>query len=174
MTLVPDSRPTPQATLPSSEATLPSRLSLAADGRLLFSATDGTTHSVRVVRCFPWSEPSRYVSLRDADDAELCFIDRLDALDPGSRSALESALVAAGFVLCITAISSIEEDFEIRKWQVQTAQGARSFQTPLDSWPHATPSGDLVIADVAGDLYVFPNLDGLDANSKKLLWAFID
>lgn len=167
MTRVPDSSPTPKNNLPS-------QLSLAADGRLLFAAADGTTHSVRVVRCFPWSEPSRYVSLRNDDDAELCFIQRVDTLDPESRRALESALVAAGFVLCITAISSVEEDFEIRKWQVQTAQGARSFQTPLDVWPHATPSGELVIADVAGDLYVFPNLDGLDANSKKLLWAFID
>lgn len=160
--------------LPTPEADPPALLSLAADGRLLFAAADGTRHSVRVVRCFPWSEPSRYVSLRNDDDAELCFIDRLDTLDPASRRALESALVAAGFVLRITAISSIEEDFEIRKWQVQTAQGPRSFQTPLDVWPHATPNGDLVIADVAGDLYVFPTLDGLDATSKKLLWAFID
>lgn len=164
---VPDSSPA----FPSNS---PARLSLAADGRLLFSAADGTTQSVRVVRCFPWSEPSRYVSLRNADDTELCFIDRLDALDPVSRRALESALVAAGFVLRITSIASVEEDFEIRKWQVQTAQGPRSFQTPLDVWPHPTPSGDLVIEDVAGDLYVFPKLDELDAPSKKLLWAFID
>ena len=167
MNQVPDSSQIPAAPQPCC-------LSFSADGRLLFRATDGQTHSVRVVRCFPWSEPSRYVSLRDSDDAELCFIDRLDALDADSRRALESALVAAGFVLSITAISSIEEDFEIRSWQVQTAQGARSFQTLLDAWPHRTPSGDLVLEDVAGDLYVFPKLDGLDAKSKELLWAFID
>jgi len=155
-------------------STSPCRLSLATDGRLLFQATNGTSHSVRVVRCFPWSEPSRYVSLRDADDAELYFIDRIDVLDADSRRALEGALVAAGFVLCITAIASIEEDFEIRRWQVQTVQGPRSFQTPLDAWPHETPSGELVIEDVAGDLYRFPKLDTLDAKSKQLLWAFID
>lgn len=164
-----DSSPIP----PPTPTPLP-RLSLGDDGRLLCVGADGAQQSVRVVRCFPWSEPSRYVSLRNDADAELCFIDRLDALDPESRRALESALVAAGFVLSIVAVSSVEEDFEIRKWQVQTAQGPRSFQTPLDVWPHPTPSGELVVADVAGDLYVFPKPDQLDADSKKLLWAFID
>lgn len=150
------------------------RLSLAADGRLVVETDDGPPHSVRVVRCFPWSEPSRYVSLRDSNDTERCFIDRLDVLDEASRAALESALVAAGFVLCITRVTSIEEDFEIRSWQVQTEQGPRSFQTLLDAWPHTTPNGDLVIEDVAGDLYLFPPLESLDPKSKQLLWPFID
>ena len=85
-----------------------------------------------------------------------------------------ATVVAAGFVLCITRVTSIEEDFEIRSWQVQTEQGARSFQTLLDAWPHSTPKGDLVIEDVAGDLYLFPPLDRLDPKSKQLLWPFID
>ena len=163
----------PPNTVPPSPAPT-HRLSLADDGRLTVQTGDGPPHSVRVVRCFPWSEPSRYVSLRDADDTERCFIERLDMLDEASRTALESALVAAGFVLCITQVTSIEEDFEIRSWQVQTEQGTRSFQTLLDAWPHTTPNGDLVIEDVAGDLYVFPPLASLDPKSKQLLYPFID
>ena len=167
----------PPTVLPNTRPPNPSpdcRLSLAADGRLVVETGDGPPHSVRVVRCFPWSEPSRYVSLRDANDTERCFIERLDVLDAASRTALESALVAAGFVLCITAVTSIEEDFEIRSWQVQTEQGPRSFQTLLDAWPHTTPKGDLVIEDVAGDLYLFPPLASLDAKSRQLLWPFVD
>jgi len=162
--------PTTTQPNPSAEC----RLSLAADGRLVVERNDGPPHSVRVVRCFPWSEPSRYVSLRDASDTELCFIERLELLDPTSRRALEGALVAAGFVLCITRVTSIEEDFEIRSWQVHTEQGPRSFQTLLDAWPHTTPNGDLIIEDIAGDLYLFPPLDSLDPKSKQLLWPFID
>ena len=108
MTRVPDSGP-------SSRPNHDCRLALAEDGRLLLHNGAGAPKSVKVVRCFPWSEPSRYVSLRDDEDSELAFIDAPERLDRASRHALEGALVAAGFVLRISAISSIEEDFEIRR-----------------------------------------------------------
>lgn len=150
------------------------RLVLADDGRLLLHNGAAAPKTVKVVRCFPWSEPTRYVSLRDEDDSEVAFIDTPERLDRASRHALEGALVAAGFVLNITAISSIDEDFEIRRWHVRTSQGPRTFQTLLDTWPHQTPNGRLVIEDVAGDLYVFPDVDDLDRKSQELLWAFLD
>ena len=50
----------------AGEAT-PATLRRRPDGRLEL-VRDGKTHVVSARRCFPWSEPLRYLSLRDADD----------------------------------------------------------------------------------------------------------
>ena len=59
---------------------------------------------VRVVvrRCFPWSEPGRYVSLRDADQAEVALVRDPADLTPASREALGLAMAEAGFVFEVT------------------------------------------------------------------------
>jgi hypothetical protein len=95
--------------------------------------------AVRVRRCFPWSEPVRFLSLRDADDDEVAFVADPAALDDDSRRALEDVLVEAGFVFELLEVFAIEEEVELRDWRVMTAQGPRSFQTRLDDWPRELP-----------------------------------
>jgi hypothetical protein len=125
------------------------------------------------VKCFPWSEPQRFISLRDDKNNELMLVNDLAQLDPASRKALELALLESGFVLEIIRIDSIEEEYEIRNWKVVTKQGARTFQTERDAWPRAVPGGGLLVRDVAGDLFhVQP--ESLDAASRKLIWALVD
>jgi len=129
---------------------------------------------VWVRRCFPWSEPGRYLSLRDGDEEEFALIRDPAELDAASREALETALALAGFVFEITRVLEIEEEVEIRRWRVETRQGARSFQTRLDDWPRTLPHGGLLIRDVTGDLYHLGRPAALDRHSRALLWAFVD
>jgi hypothetical protein len=126
------------------------------------------------MRCFPWSEASRYVSLRNSEDEEVELVRDPAKLDDRSRRALAQALVEAGSVLEIEGIDAIDDDFEIRCWKVRTRQGTRSFQTALDAWPRKAPGGGLLIEDVAGDLFSIPVPERLDRSSRHLLWAFID
>jgi hypothetical protein len=149
------------------------RLQHRVDGQL-WAVKGETSRAVSVRRCFPWSEPARYVSLRDRDDREVALIRQPENLDAGSREALEQALVEAGFVLHVVKIYEVEEEVEIRTWKVETRQGPRTFQTRLDDWPRELPGGGLLIRDVAGDLYHIADRDALDDHSKKLLWAFAD
>jgi hypothetical protein len=144
-----------------------------ADGRL-WAVQNGQAVAVKLVRCFPWSAPDCHLSLRDEEDEEVAFVVSAADLDPDSRATLEEALVAAGFVLEVQAIESLEEDFEIRRWTVRTRQGPRQFQTALDSWPREAPGGGLLIEDVAGDLFRIPPSEELDPKSQKLVWAFLD
>ncbi|MGH7537442.1 MAG: DUF1854 domain-containing protein [Gemmatimonadales bacterium] len=157
-------------------AQVQSELSLErrADGRLW--AVRGTTErSVWVRRCFPWSEPARFLSLRDHDgEKEFALVRDPEELDAESRRVLEGALVEAGFVLEVTRVLAIDEEVEIRNWRVATRQGSRSFQTRLDDWPRTLPHGGLLIRDVAGDLYHFADPARLDRHSRSLLWAFVD
>ena len=127
-----------------------------------------------VRRCFPWSQPTDYVSLRDTDENEFVLIRAASDLDVASRDVLEIALAEAGFVLEITRIESVDEEIEIRNWKVETRQGPRSFQTKLDDWPRRVPSGGTLIRDVAGDLYYVKDAAELDKKSRDLLWAFVD
>src|SRR5689334_13530400 len=116
----------------------------AGDGHLV-AEVDGKPVSVRLRQCFPWSEPRRHLSLRDADDNEVALVTDPAALSADSRAALERALAAAGFVLRVTRVRSIDEEVEIRHWTVDTAQGPRAFQTHLDEWPQALPDGGLLV-----------------------------
>ncbi len=149
------------------------RLEHRIDGQL-WAVEQDEERTVSVRRCFPWSEPARFVSLRDKDDKEVALIRQPESLDAASREVLERALVEAGFVLRIVQIYEVEEEVEIRTWKVETMQGSRTFQTRLDDWPRELPGGGLLIRDVAGDLYHVADREALDDKSKKLLWAFAD
>jgi len=148
------------------------RLRSAADGRLI-AVTERGPVAVRVRQCFPWSEPHRHLSLRDAEDKEVALVEDPTTLGAASREALERALAEAGFVLEVTRVIEIEEEVEIRQWTVETRHGPRSFQTHLDDWPRSLPGGGLLIRDVAGDLYRL-TVTELDKKSRDLLWAFVD
>ncbi|MEO7997231.1 MAG: DUF1854 domain-containing protein [Gemmatimonadaceae bacterium] len=148
----------------------------AGDGRL-FVMVDGELVSVQLRQCFPWSQPTRYLSLwggAASNERELALVEDPAMLSTESRLAIEHALATAGFVLQVPRVLSIEEEVEIRNWRVQTRHGARSFQTHLDDWPRALPDGALLIRDVAGDLYRLPPSGELDKASRKVLWAFVD
>jgi hypothetical protein len=143
------------------------------DGRLLAVRGENVV-AIKLRQCFPWSEPTRHLSLRDNDDKEIALVEDPASLDAESRQALELALAEAGFVLEVTRVLEIEEEIEIRQWTVETKQGNRSFQTHLDDWPRVLPGGGLLIRDVAGDLYRLADPAKLDKKSRALLWAFVD
>ena len=150
------------------------KLERRSDGQL-WALREGIAHAVHVNRCFPWTEPTRYLSLRSTDDdEEIALIRDASELEPGSRRALEQALVEAGFVLEVEGIDEIEEEIEIRTWKVRTRQGPRSFQTPRDEWPREVPGGGMLIRDVAGDLFYISDPDNLDKKSRRILWPFMD
>ena len=143
-----------------------------ADGQL-WAGMGGKERAVRVHRCFPWSEPGRFLSLRDGQNEEFVLVPDVRQLEGDARRALESALLEAGFVLEVTGISDVSEEVEIRTWKVQTRQGPRTFQTRLDDWPTEVPGGGIVIRDVAGDLYHVVDPGALDERSRRWLWAFV-
>lgn len=151
----------------------PLRLERRSDGRLWILSEEGA-RPVRAVPCFPWSAPTRLVSLRDEDGSERALVGDVVDLAPTSREALEATLACAGFVFEIEAVSAVVEEVEIRVWSVETRQGARQFQTPSDGWPRELADGGLLIRDVAGDLYIIRDPSALDDASRAHLWAFAD
>jgi hypothetical protein len=156
----------------TKEATGALKLERRADGQLLLRTESGP-EPVSVCSCFPWTAPSRYISLRDAGNRELALVDSLDHAD-GARQLLEDAVADAGFTLEIIGIESVEEEVEIRNWKVTTRQGPRTFQTKVQDWPRRTPTGALLVRDVAGDLFSILNPEELDEKSRAILWSYAD
>jgi hypothetical protein len=144
-----------------------------ADGRL-WAIRGDEERSVWVRRCFPWSQPTRFISLRDGEEHEFALVREPGELSYESRAVLEAALVEAGFVLKVVRVLDVDEEVEIRNWKVETEQGPRSFQTRLDDWPRQMPGGGVLIRDVAGDLYYVAEPQKLDGKSRGHLWAFVD
>jgi hypothetical protein len=150
------------------------RLERGRDGQL-WALYPGGRRAVRVVRCFPWSAPGHFISLRDfAEEDEVALVREPGELDPASRKTLEEAMAEAGFVLRISRILQIEEEIEIRSWHVCTEQGPRRFQPPRDEWPREVPGGGLLVRDVAGDLYFIARPAALDPQSPRQPWAVVD
>lgn len=145
----------------------------ADNGQLMLQRPGGEI-PVTVCRCFPWSKPTCFISLRDDEDKEVALVRELEELDDDSRAPLQLALAEIGFLFEIEQIDSIEEEFEIRTWNVRTKQGPRSFQTARDHWPLEEPNGGLIIHDVAGDIFHIARPSQLDERSRKILWAFVD
>jgi hypothetical protein len=158
--------------LPDSVAEPAARLHLDASLCLWLSRGELVVR-VRPVRCFPWSSPGELVSLRDENDREELLVERSGGLDPASARALDTALLAAGFVLDIQRVESIEEDYEMRIWRTETRHGKRTFQTKLDEWPWPSPDGGYLVRDLAGDLFRLPPLDTLDEKTRRQLWAYV-
>jgi hypothetical protein len=119
------------ASLPEP-APSPAALSLEKrhDGRLWALLAERAA-PVKLRRCFPWTFPERYISLQTADNTELAFVSDPKELDLASQSALAQALSEAAFVFLIQRVYSVEEDFELRSFKVETPQGPRAFQTAL-------------------------------------------
>ena len=92
------------------------------DGQL-WAVKGNEARPVWLCRCFPWSEPTRFISLRDHEKDEFAFIREPADLDSQSRAVLEAGLAEAGFVLEIDRIVEIEEEVEIWLWRVETRQG---------------------------------------------------
>jgi hypothetical protein len=149
------------------------RLEKRRDGRLWALLAERAV-PVRLRRCFPWTFPERYISLQTEQNEELAFIGDPRDLDAASQAALSQALSEVGFVFLIQRVYSVEEDFELRCFKVETPQGPRAFQTALDAWPRETPDGGLLIEDVAGDVFRIENPDELDPKSRELVWELVD
>ena len=62
---------------------------------------------VRLRRAFPWSEPGRFLSVRDAEGKELLLIDSLGPLEPGRRTVIErTPALCRGSPKCTTSTSA--------------------------------------------------------------------
>lgn len=124
---------------------------------------------VKTRRCFPFSYPSKYISLRDGADEEIGIIRDLADLSKDYRRWIEDDLDMRYFVPRVKSIDYIRYRYGGIEWQLLTDRGAKRVITKnLMDTMHEIQPGRYVISDVDGNRYeIFT--EKLDAVSREKL-----
>jgi len=154
----------------------PSEFSLSYDalGRVVLKRPgQDDTVDVRLRRSFPWTDPTRYVSVRSSEGKEILLIDDLAVLDTERKAFVDRELARVSFVPRIKSIISINTKFGLQMWHVQTDRGPIEFRVQEREdvrWLH---DGRFRVKDADGNVYELAKLEDLDAASQKHLELLI-
>lgn len=121
---------------------------------------------IKVVRAAPLSHPTRYISLLDAKDEEVCMIDDMQNLDEQTQALVQEELERRYLTSTIEAVQSIRNEFGTSYWDVETNRGRREFVVQNVA-ENAQWLGDhrLLLVDVDGNRFEIPNLNDFDKKS---------
>lgn len=148
------------------------KFSLRSDGQLCVK-TSKYFGPVEIKPSFPWSEPTRALSIRNLSGEEVGFVGELEELGKDCQNLLKSALSDSSFVFEITDILKISEEYELRSWLIKTKQSQRRFHTRLNEWPRELPQGGYLVCDIFGDHYLLRDPEVLSEKGRKLFSPFV-
>ena len=133
-------------------------------------AGDRSYPGVKLYQAWPLSEPGRHLSLLDSKGEEIVMLPDLDGLSPESRAVAEEELRRRYLTARVERVLGIRTEFGVTYWDVETHRGRRDFVlTSISESCQWLGPDHLLIIDVGGNRYEFPNLEALDGRSRALL-----
>ena len=150
----------------------PSQVSIERNAfeELVVQLPDGTTYTkVEAVRSFPINETIRYIALLDSEGDEIGIVEDVRKLTPKSRDVLMEELQKRYFMPKITKINSLDGQFGITQWEVETTQGDVEFGMRTRYDIVTLENGRVLIKDADGNRYEIENYNKLDPKSIALL-----
>jgi hypothetical protein len=154
----------------------PAKLRFLSHGPILRLTIEDDRSYVRVgiVRAFPLSDPSHFLSVRDGQGKEIGLITDPDTLRPEDRVLVERELERRYFVPAVARIVSAKERFGTVEWTMETDRGVVRFTTRnlRENVQRPTP-GRIILNDVDGNRYDIRDLDQLGAASQELLFRHL-
>ena len=124
---------------------------------------------VRPVHASPMTYPDQYVSLLDIKNEEVAFIRDMDDLDEESRRVIEEELAHRYLKAKIERIHSIQMEFGVTYWDVETDRGKREFVIRGHENTHWASETRLLLTDVDGNRFEILDYTRLDPNSIRLI-----
>ncbi|MHC4562508.1 MAG: DUF1854 domain-containing protein [Planctomycetota bacterium] len=124
---------------------------------------------VKLVRYFPWSLPSAYISVRDGEGREVVMLESLDDLDPASREVASRELEEKVFNPKITRILQHKREFGITNVTAETDRGPVEFQFHGRDDVRILSSTRALFRDVDGNTYEIADLSQMDTASRRYL-----
>ncbi len=141
----------------------------AGDLVLYLRGPDAPTVGVTLVRCFPWTLPESYISVRSADGREIVILKTLEELDRPTREVVEDELRNRTFNPKILRILEYEHEFGISSIRAETDRGTVAFQfRGRDDVRFLSPTR-VLFRDVDGNTYELPDTRLLDRISQEHL-----
>ena len=126
----------------------------------------------RIARCFPWSLPDTYISVRDKDGKEIALLKSLDVLDPDSRRIVEDEIRQKIFNPRIERIIEHKNEFGVISVTADTDRGRVTFQMRSRDDIRMLSPGRALLRDADGNTYEISSFDDLDPASRKLLMEY--
>jgi ABC-type multidrug transport system ATPase subunit len=139
---------------------------------LTLDSVEGSSVAVVARRCFPLTDPERFIALVDARGHEMCCIESISALPAESAASLASALAASELLPCVERIEAVREQATQSTWQVVTDRGVRAFVVEQEDHIRRLADGRHLITDQHGMRYLIPRSEELDDKSRRLLSSF--
>ncbi len=131
---------------------------------------DGTTYTnVEAIRSFPLTDSNKYISLLDSEEKEIGIIQDIKQLPRESEKVLISELQKRYFLPKITKIHSLDGEFGVTQWVVETNRGPVTFGMRTRYDVVSLENGRVLIKDADGNRYEIENYHRLDPDSMALL-----
>lgn len=150
------------------------RIERNAAGELVvtLAGAGGPFVGARVARCFPWSIPEAYISVRSAEGKEIALLESLEELDQASRQIAQDELQGNVFQPRILRVTAFRTEFGVGMVTAETDRGAVSFEIrQREDVRHLSPTRAL-FRDPDGNTYEVEDLRSLDEYSRKHLQAY--
>lgn len=143
-------------------------------GRLVLSRPgQADVADVRLRRAFPWSAPSRYISVRGPDGREILIIEDLAQLSPELREIVLGYLSATSLIPRIRRVVNVDVRFGYQQWIVETDRGMAEFRVQEREDIRFMPDGRFTVKDADGNLYELPPITELDDHSRRAIEAVV-
>ena len=126
----------------------------------------------RVARCFPWSVPDTYVSVRNKDGKEIALLRGLDGLEDQARKLIEEELRDKVFNPRILRILDFKSEFGVTSITAQTDRGKVTFQVRTRDDVRVLSPTRALFRDADGNTYELADLTALEDRFQKQLSHF--
>lgn len=145
-------------------------------GFVALKLQDKVYDRVNFYRAFPFTDPDRYISVREATDKarEIGIIDDLSSFDEPTVAMIRRQLDLRYFTPIITRINDIKDRYGFSYFDVVTDKGACKFtiRNHGGSVVHLSETR-LLISDLDGNRFEVPDTAKLTARELKKLDLFI-
>ena len=141
------------------------------NGRLqIRESEEAEWREVGLFRLFPLSDPERWLAVVDKENKEIGIIRDLHGCPHEPLSLIRQELGRRYLVPHILRVISCRDQFDITIWEVETDRGRITFQHRRQSENVQRPLPHRVtLLDIEGNRYDIPDLNNLDAESRRLL-----
>jgi len=129
---------------------------------------------VNFYRAFPFSDPERYISVREADTKarEIGIIKDLSIFDEGVREMLGEQMNLRYFTPVISRVYDVKVEYGYAYWDVMTDRGSCKFTMNSGSIPHLSDVR-LMISDIDGNRFEIKDVTKLPQKDVKKLDLFL-
>ena len=146
------------------------------EGGLLRARINGRDYPrIHPARCFPFTSPDEYISLREGtgnQSKEIGMLRYINSLGEETASIIKEQLDMIYFMPVIEHIKSIREEYGYSYWDVNTDRGPCRFTADANGVVKLSATR-LIVNDVDGNRFEIPDVSALSSKELRMIDLYI-